>query len=275
MEKREKTNKNSKKVIIAVVAVVAVLLAIVIAVVAVAVVNYQNRYKVDVSTVFILDEGMIATTDKVAFDETKYSAEELEAYLNETITTYNENNHEDSVVMNEFIIEEGIATLVLEYANANVYEDLYGVELFTGTVAEALEAGYAFDLDFASISDDKAVKCDAKEITEQKELKVAIIKTNTRVQVDGKILYLSADNVYEFDKNSVVLKDGCNLLNIVKEEVSETEGTETIEVTTELVTEELVVGTEVDIEFDFGEEEEEEKTPEITYTEKYIYIIYK
>lgn len=274
--KKEKKRINSKKLIIIISVILVVVIAIT-AVVAVALVNYANRYKAETSTVFILDDGKVATTDIIPFDENKYSAEELEAFLNETITTYNEKNGEDSIKQEEFTIEEGIVTLVMEYAGADAYEDIYGVELFTGTVAQALEAGYAFDLDFASIDDGKAVKCDAKEITEQTELKVAIIKTNTRVQVAGKILYLSSDNVYEFDKNSVVLKDNCNIFNREIEDVSEVIGTENAEPVTEepvVGDDEFVAETETDIVFDFGDEEEEE-VPEITYTEKYIYIIYK
>lgn len=273
--KNTKKNKrmNKKVAIIAAIAAVAVIVALVCGIV---IVTMANAYNADTSTVFVLDGGKVVTTDIENFDETKYDVAELEKFLQESIDTYNSENGEDSVVQKKFEVEEGVATLIMEYASADVYEDFYGVELFTGTVAEALKAGYAFDLDFAGITDGKAAACDAKEITEQEELKVAIIKTNTRVQVKGEILYLSSENVSEFGENWVVLKDDCNILQEAVEEVTET-GTEKVEPTTEEMIElenGLIEETEEDTEiiFDFGDEEE---APEATYTEKYIYIIYK
>jgi len=263
---------DKKKKIGIIAAAAAVVLIVVIAIV---IVLLGNSYDTDTSTVFILDKGKIVTTDVEKFDDSKYSSEELEAFVQKTIDTYNDENGKDSVKQKSLKFEEGVATLIMEYANAKVYKDMYGVELFTGTVAEALEAGYKFDLDYAKITDGKASACEAGDITGQKELKVAIIKANTKVVVDGKILYVSADNVAEFGKDYVVLKDNTNVLNIVDVDTEElTEGTLTTE---DLVVDEgeLVVGTEVSTEiiFDFGDEEVEKE--EVKYTEKYVYIIYE
>lgn len=290
MSKRKNKNTSPIKVILPVVAVV------VIVAVAIGVIYFltqRENFEAETSTVFILDKGRVVTTDIVAFDTEKYSMEELTTYLTNIIDTYNETHGEGSVIQKEYIVENNVAKLILEYASTDVYEDFYGIELFSGTVSEALEAGYAFDTEFARVSNEKAEACDAGEITSQPELKCAIIKANTRVQVDGKILYVSADNVYEYGKKHVVSKDNYNIFELGVEEVTETESeSESVDATTETIDDTMIMedGVLVDstmdttetesteIIFDFGDEEEKTDSEDNTKTElsqTYIYIIYK
>ena len=289
MSKTKKKKTSPMKVMLPIIAVL-VIVALVIG--AMFVLKQKNRFNVDTSTVFILDDGKVVTTDIETFDTGKYNQEELTAYLAEIIDTYNGKHGENSVVQKEYQVEENVATLILEYANTDVYEDFYGIELFSGTVAEALEAGYKFDVDFARVSSEAVEASDAEEITSQTGLKCVIIKANTRVQVDGKILYLSAENVYEYGKNYVVLKDNYNIFELGVEEVTETDTTtEDTETTTEIIDDTMIIedgvlvgSTETEetesteIIFDFGDEEVKGDSEEDAKTEvsmEYIYIIYK
>ena len=47
------------------------------------------------------------------FDTDKYSQTELEAFVSETIATYNEENGEKSVVQKSLEVEEGVASLFM------------------------------------------------------------------------------------------------------------------------------------------------------------------
>jgi hypothetical protein len=289
MSKRKNKNASPIKVIIP---IVAVILIAAVAIGAIYFLSQRISFDTETSTVFILDKGKVVTTDIEAFDTEKYSMEELTSYLTDIIDTYNAEHGEESVIQKEYLVENNVAKLILEYANTDVYEDFYGIELFSGTISEALEAGYTFDVEFARVSNDKAEACDAGEITTQPELKVAIIKANTRVCVEGKILYLSADNVYEYGKNYVVLKDNYNIFDLGVEEVTETETqSEEVDATTETMDDTMIMedGVPVDstettetesteIIFDFGDEEVKENTEDDSKTEvsmEYIYIIYK
>ena len=289
MSKRKNKNASPIKVIIP---IVAVILIAAVAIGAIYFLSQRISFDTETSTVFILDKGKVVTTDIEAFDTEKYSMEELTSYLTDIIDTYNAEHGEESVIQKEYLVENNVAKLILEYANTDVYEDFYGIELFSGTISEALEAGYTFDVEFARVSNDKAEACDAGEITTQPELKVAIIKANTRVCVEGKILYLSADNVYEYGNNYVVLKDNYNIFDLGVEEVTETETrSEEVDATTETMDDTMIMedGVPVDstettetesteIIFDFGDEEVKENTEDDSKTEvsmEYIYIIYK
>lgn len=240
-----------------------------------------KNYDADISTVFICDGGKIVTTDIEAFDAERYNQEELSTYVTGVIDTYNKKHGEGTVTKKKFAIDKGVATLIMEYVNTDVYNDFYGIELFSGTVGDALKQGYKFDVDFADVTGKKAESCDAKDITSQSKLKVAIIRANTRVEVDGEILYVSADNVYEYGKDYVISKDNYNIFELGVEESEGTE-TNTTEDSTESIMEDgVLVGTteeSTEIIFDFGDGEKDSEDEDASKTElaqTYIYIIYK
>lgn len=239
------------------------------------------NYDADTNTVFVEEDGKIVTVDVEAFDESTYSEDDLKSYIQESIDLYNQENA-DSIKQKKLSVKENTATLVLEFANQTVYEDFYGTELFTGTIAQAQENGYAFDVEFAKLSDGKVSLCEADEIlSTEEELKVVIIKSNTNVKVDGEILYVSAQNIAGIETNTVSIKDGSHISNLEIYEgnsTQETQGTESTEITQTTENEgsvgedELLITTEQEeVEFDFGEEERTESP----LSEVYTYIIYK
>lgn len=242
--------------------------------------QWEKRFESNTSVVFIQDNGTIVTNDVVVFDMDKYSKSELELFIEETLRTYNRENGEDSVVQESLVVENNIASLIMTYADVKTYEKFSGTDLFVGSITEAVAAGYKFDGDFASVAGGKAVKTSIDKFIGQTDLKVAIIKANTKIQVEGEILYLSAENVDAVGENWVITHDGANLLgtgNLGAGQSAESEmETETDSEQsdgsvdgTELVTEEE--GTE--IIFDFGDEEI--ASEEDSYSEVYTYIIYK
>ena len=242
--------------------------------------QWEKRFESNTSVVFIQKNGTVVTNDVVAFDTDKYSKSELELFIEETLRTYNKENGEDSVVQESFEVENKIASLILTYTDVDTYEKFSGTELFVGSITEAVAAGYKFDSDFARIVDGNAIKTTVDKFIGQTDLKVAIIKANTKIQVEGEILYLSAENVDRFGENWVITHDGANLLgtgNLDAGQSTETEnetGTDTEQSDgsvdgTELVTEE----ESTEIIFDFGDEEVSPE--EDTYSEVYTYIIYK
>ncbi len=245
--------------------------------------EWEARYESNTSVVFIEDDGTIVTNDVVAFDTNKYSTVELELFVDETIDTYNRTNGENAVVKNSLVVEDNVASLILKYEDIEDYKKFTDAELFVGTIAQAVAAGYAFDGQFASIIDGNAIETSVDKFFGQTDVTVAIIKANTKVQVDGKILYVSTENVASIGENWIITKENTNLLGTGKPDAgqsteSETETQKDSEQSdgsvdgTELVTEETETST--DIIFDFGDEDVLEPDEE-TYSEVYTYIIYK
>lgn len=228
-----------------------------------------NDYaKAETNTVYVLESGKVISTDVESFDEKVYDKGELKTYIKDAINTYNKENGNNSLKQKSFKVKDDKATLVLEYATADVYEAVNGVELFTGTVAEAKKAGYTFEGSFAKIVDDKAIVATADEFMDGDDYKVVIIKSNTKVVIPGDVCFVSTENVSKVDGDSVKIKDGSQLF--AEEVTVDTEfGTEAEGSDGSISEDEL--DAEGEIIFDFGGEEKEESQ----YSEVLTYIIYK
>ncbi len=247
-----------------------------------------KSYGTEESTVFVLKKGNIISTDVERFDTSEYSENDLKEYVEQAVAEYTAANGKDSVVLKDLTCVDGVATLILEYASAEDYAGFNGIDMYTGSVAEALAAGYKFDTDFAEIGKDSVTECESSAFMNGEKYKVAIIKANTNLNVPGNICFASSENVSLVDKKTVAIKSGYSLLEQLADEVeTEVIPTETEEIVTETEVEtsgsvsedELVLEeeTETEIVFEFPEEEEEPASEEdvTQYSNVYTYIIYK
>ncbi|MBR4026955.1 MAG: hypothetical protein IKJ01_05285, partial [Lachnospiraceae bacterium] len=167
-----------------------------------------TSYDADINTLFLLKDGKVVTTDVEVFEKDEYSEEELNTYVQQNIDTYNAEHGENSVTKKTLSVNENVAMLTLEYADTNTYEDFYGSELFHGTIADAKEQGYDFDVEFVAVTDKNINYCTLEDLELEEDLKVVIVKANTKVQVDGSICYLSTEGVSEYNENWVQIKAG-------------------------------------------------------------------
>ena len=247
----------------------AVLLVIVI-ILAIFVFGSCGKYDTDTSAVHILNNGKIVSVSVEEFDEDSYDKNELKKYIKEVVGSYNEEKGEKLVKQKDYNVENDVASLVMEYATTDAFEDFEGVELFVGTVAEAKEAGYDFKADFVSVTDGKVAEAEADDFMKDDAYQIVIIKANTKVCVDGTIAYVSTENIADVMEDAVVIKEGAQL-NISEEDTQKGEAVEGSEISDGAV-DEGALGQEesTEIIFDFGEEEIESQ-----YSDVYTYIIYK
>ncbi len=224
--------------------------------------------KADTNTVYVLENGKIISTDVESFNEKTYKKSELQDYVKDVIDTYNKENENGSLKKKSLKVKDDVATLVLEYANTEVYEGVNGVELFVGSVKEAQKAGYNFETTFAKMSDGKAYTATAEDFAKDEAYKVVIIKSNTKVVVPGEVCFVSTENTAKVGDDYVVIKEGSELLTT---ELNTEFGTEA-EGSDESISEDDLESGDGDIVFDFGEEEEKENSQ---YSEVLTYIIYK
>ena len=253
-----------------------------------------TSYAADESTVFVEKHGKIISTDVEAFDEGTYEKSELEQYAKDAADSYTSENGKNSVKFKELSVKDGTAALTMEYKNAKVYRGFKGIELFDGTIAEALAAGYRFDVEFGSVKNGKAEKVvDSSEFLDNEDLKVVVIRANTDVKVKGTIQYVSTEHTALKDKSTVSIKKGQNLLTAENgtEEADQTkvketaDGTERIEDTEDtedsgsVDEDEMLTGTEEQetVTFDFSGADADEQNAKDSeeFTNVYTYIIYK
>jgi hypothetical protein len=242
-----------------------------------------TSYVTEESTVFVQKNGKVVSTDVESFSSS-YDEEELKTYVETMISEYTQQYGEDTVKLKDVTVADGTATLILEYASPEDYSRFNGIELFVGSIAEALAAGYDFDVDFAAVSGDTPVESNSSVFIDQDGYKVVIIKTNTNVNVSGNICYVSQENVSLVDKKTISIREGNRLFD----GAAEPEATEAVEETTQsamvemtdegsISEDEILTGEDEDTEivFDFGEEETYVSSESSSYSDIYTYIIYK
>ena len=89
------------------------------------------------------------------------------------------------------------------------YTAFNGIELYQGTVIDSLSAGYVYDGPFVRVENGTAKgEATKRDIYEQEDLKVVIIRANTDVLVDGEICYVSSENVALTGADSVSIREG-------------------------------------------------------------------
>lgn len=237
-----------------------------------------NKYNALESTVFVLKNGKVVSTDVEQFSTDTYSEDELKKYVDGAIEEYNDKNGKKSVKLKKLSIDENVAVLTIEYENFEHYAKFNGTDFFVGTIAETLAQGYEFSEDFAKIDGDKIEECSADEITNLSGYNVAVIRNNVCLKVYGDIEYATIENTKYVDKNTISIKETNNLLQTASEnteKISDTEkSTQISEVQSDqgsVGEDELLTEEEITEEFDFSEEPVEESD----YTNVYTYVIFK
>lgn len=227
--------------------------------------------KVDDSTVFVLKKGDIVSTDVEAFSK-DYSESELKDYVDGAIDEFNSKHTDMKVKKDKLKIKDDVAKLTLKYDSFEAYTKFNGVDLFVGTIRDAFDAGYAFDVKFVSVEDGKPVE-EADVFALDNSSKIVIYRGSNDLQVDGKIKYVSVESVNLVSENKIKVVENYNILDAISEKNTEAVlDTEDTEISTEII-EDIPGSTEsTEVTFDFPEEEEVTKSE---FTSVYTYVIYE
>lgn len=218
------------------------------------------------NSVYILEDNKILSTSVESFDENSLDKSELKSYMRETISAYNKENGSTLVRQKSFKLKDGVAALTVQYENADVFEEFFGTELFVGTIAEAMAEGFTFDMPFASVNG-KVKEVTSDEFVMDDTYKVAIIRANTKVTVEGTVYYVTTENIADVGTDYVVIANGAFEDGYLAD-MEMIDSTEAEEVDGAVDDDDLL---SEGMAFDFGTEE----VPVRDYTEVYTYIIYK
>lgn len=163
-----------------------------------------GKLEVDESTVYIQKKGKVIGASVEDFDKDYYNAEELEEYVNRRVDDYNEGHDDKSVEVDTFSVEEGVAKLHIRYAGYEDYAAFNEVEMFSGTVPQAMAAGYTFDEEFLEVAEGRLGEAaDKSDVTASDDYKVVILSEKVNVKVDGTVLFVSSKYTSILDKDTV------------------------------------------------------------------------
>ncbi len=165
-----------------------------------------NSLTADRDTVYVQKRGKIVCAAISEFDKEYYDEEELRKYIEDRVQAYQEEHGKKSVGIEEFTVEDKVAKLYMKYEDCESYQDFNEVTLFSGTVPQALAAGFNFNAEFTKIEDGKAAGSVENTTVMDSDCKVVILSEKMDVKVDGTVQYMSTDYTTIKAKDTVAIE---------------------------------------------------------------------
>ena len=160
----------------------------------------------DRDTVHVQKKGSVTSAAIADFDKDYYDEEELKNYIDERVADYQEEHGKNTVSIDEFSVEDGVAKLFIKYSGCEDYQNFNDVTLFSGTIPQALAEGYSLEEDFTEIEDGEAAGSVKKDAVADLDAKVIILSEKVDVKVDGTIQYVSSQYTTMKAKDTVSIQ---------------------------------------------------------------------
>lgn len=164
----------------------------------------KQSFDANEDTVYVKEKGTVIGAVVESFDKDYYDEDELNALIAEEVEEYNKEAGEDTLEIQKFEVEDKVAKVFIEYATGEDYAAFNKVEFFSGTIRQALEKEYEFNVEFFSAEDGKAVDKDTALSNE--EYRVVVLEEPILVESDTDILYYS-DNTDILSKTKVKVSE--------------------------------------------------------------------
>ena len=197
------------------------MMAMVLAVTILAGCGGKVKFEPQTSSIFVKKDGTVVSADMEDFIGNNYSETELKTYVEDAVKEYNsehgaaaeayvdEDDEEASlpVKINSLAVEEGVATLLLEYEKCSDYLEFTGnsgtengvSRLELSTVGETSLSG--------NFKNAKGEDVTLEGVAKKEKNSVVIVEGAVTVQVEGKVQYMSAGAAL-VDKHTVTAKAG-------------------------------------------------------------------
>ncbi len=155
------------------------------------------------SRVELTKNGKIIEYTVEDFSAPNYDLDELKTFVDDQIKSFRQEN-KGRIRARRVKEKKNMVYLTVRYNNIDTYSAFVGEECFSGTMEEALEAGYDFSMDFfaagtGSVEETEDLSMEPEEpevqtvsgnsLTADEDLHVLIIGTDASVQVSGDVRY--------------------------------------------------------------------------------------
>ena len=167
-----------------------------------------QKFSPDKTAISVNNDGEIVSYIKESFDKDYYSAEELEAIIDQAVSEYNASLGTENIKKEKFEVENLTAELRIQYAGGDDYSAFNDVVMYTGDVLGAYHAGYDFKGTFQSVEKGKVTATDVtgNDILNSYNYGIVIMEEAMDVQVPGNIVYASDNVTITGKKTATVLE---------------------------------------------------------------------
>ena len=169
----------------------------------------SDAKKYDKNTIIVKRNGAVEEVAIEDYTDSSVQAEDLKAYIEEQITSYNDENGKNSVKKQSLNTEDmSKAKLVLAYKNMEDFDGFNNLECSFADVDEVKESDLIGT--FKSAEDDKSAE--KTEILETKKAKVLTLSEKTNVVVKGTLLYYNDQVTVKDDVISTTGKENAIII---------------------------------------------------------------
>lgn len=163
-------------------------------------------FEAERDTVYVQKKGTVVGAAVASLDKDYYDEEELKQYVEGQVADYQKEHGKESVEIDRFSVEDGVARLYIRYAGCGDYQSMNEVTLFSGTIPQALVEGFDFNAKFREVEDGKLTGTVDSAAIMDMDAKVVVLSEKVDVKVDGKIRYVSSDSATVSGEDTVSLK---------------------------------------------------------------------
>ena len=151
--------------------------------------------EISATTIYVNKGGGIEATFVEDFGQSYYDMTELQNMANEEVSAFNTAAGEEKIAITFYEVNGNIAKMQMTFTDAQSYSAYVKEDLFVGTVAEALEAGY--DMKYSLIhAENSEEQIGEHELLTMQDSNIVIAENAVRVRTYGKMQYMSTDAVY-------------------------------------------------------------------------------
>ncbi|MCR5640794.1 MAG: hypothetical protein K6G04_05495 [Lachnospiraceae bacterium] len=181
---------------------IASMIAIVVAIVLLVVLIVRSLGKHGDETAFTLQEdGSVTFEEVVEFDSATYNKAEMKKAVKERVNAYHGSG---SVKLDSVSASKGKAYATITYDSVATYSEFTGYTAFCGTIADAREAGYTFDLTFEEVAEGHIGEIvSASDVVSDENRKVLILQENVVVHLPGDVDYITTNGINVRDAKTV------------------------------------------------------------------------
>lgn len=167
---------------------------------------------VNESTIFVNRDGSIESVIIEDFPEDKYSADELNSMLRDSVLVYNGNRDLGDVKIISCDVINGVAKVLLNYNSGSDYADFNNRDFYFGTVSAALDAGYAKTATLKNAHGTNTIT--GNSIYDMATYHMLVFDESVNVKTYASILYYSS-NLTIIDENTVTRDEDAKGLSYI------------------------------------------------------------
>lgn len=140
----------------------------------------------DTPTLLVNADGSLQAGFVESFDKEYYNEEDLEAFSNEQIEVYNEAEGKE-IELEKIRCKDGEAKMIMNFPDAETYNDFLGANIVVSNLADALKAGDIPLPETVRSTQDEEISLE--DIDKPENYTLVCVSEKMHVKVDGKVKY--------------------------------------------------------------------------------------